>query len=124
MTLDDLESALDRIACEALERNLTFEVDLGSPPLAEDDPLLVQFTIGDVQRAGLLWHIDGRTFAAVDPTVPPAAGDLQCVRFDGPWSYEPCASRLSPATMRQAVISYHLTDRRPEGLLWTELEAD
>lgn len=122
---DGLEAVLDEVELQALLSGRTMQVDIWSPRRRSEAPVLVQILIGDQRRGCLLWHEDGESFAAVDPSVTAPPDDVRYSRVDGAHLVDACCARIEPRTARDALICSLLLGRRQiESVAWEPVPAD
>jgi hypothetical protein len=122
--LDEFDAVARLIHKFAREQGMSIQVDLQASSPDEDDPVLVQFLVGDDERSSLLWHMDGVGFAAVDPHIQRRDHGMQFTHFYDVEFASPDETQVAQATVREAIAVYLLTGQRTEGLGWHEIPAD
>jgi Immunity protein Imm1 len=122
--VDDLDSVLDSIELSAMQGECIYQVDLFPADLRSGDPLMIQFLIGHPDRSSLLWHDDGATSFAVEGRMALLDYILHCERLGSRDDVEPNLTMVTPATVRNILILFVLTNERPENVVWIEAEAD
>jgi hypothetical protein len=121
--LDEFDAVARPIRKLAREQEMSIQVDLQASSPGEDDPVLVQFLVGDDERSSLLWHMDGVGFVAVDPHIQRLDHAVQFTHFHDVEFASPDETRVAQATVREAIAVYLLTGQRTEGLGWREIPA-
>lgn len=119
-----LERLLNSLRLSAAATGAALQIDMTRDPPLSHEPLLVQFVIGDRARGSMLWHIDGRSFSAVEAGSEFPAAGLGFFSLAGGDAVEPEQARLRPETLRELLIEMVRTGARPNNAEWHEAPMD
>lgn len=117
--LDSITLMLMTTGCVAF-----ISVDVRIEKRSADDPLMVQVLLGNHQRSGLIWHLDGQSVAAVDPRLPCWSTSMTIVDSFGSENLDPALSRITARDARDALRHFLETGERSTALDWETVPGD
>lgn len=123
-SIEDFDAALEFIELSAMQGECIYQVDLYPTDWRAGDPIMIQFLIGHPERSSLLWHEDGTTLVAVEERITLLSYSLQSERSGDRDDIEPDRTMVTPATVRNSLSLFILTNERPENVIWIEAEQD